>query len=131
MNEKGFTIKKLPVYDESFNGEKDVIARMINHKGELAVLSTEEINYIAYVEFLENGESRGNHYHNNKMEYLYLCKGKIRGYFRECKDIEAGSLIFIYPGCTHKFETIEEGHAIEFSATKFELIKDDSIKDFI
>lgn len=140
MNEKGFTIKKLPIYDESFNGEKDVIARMINHKGELAVLSTEEINFIAYVDFLENGESRGNHYHNNKMEYLYLCKGKIRGYFRDCQetnknaeivDIEAGSLIFIYPGCTHKFETIEEGHAIEFSATKFELLKDDSIKDFI
>lgn len=140
MNQKGFTIKKLLVYDESFNGEKETISRMINHKGELAVLSTQEINFIAYVDYPQNGEPRGNHYHKNKMEYLYLCKGKIKGYFRDYKetkenveivDIEAGSLILIYPGCTHKFEVIQEGHAIEFSPTKNELLKDDSIKDFI
>ncbi|WBW96066.1 polysaccharide biosynthesis C-terminal domain-containing protein [Oceanirhabdus sp. W0125-5] len=140
MTQKGFTIKKLLVYEESFNGEKESICRMINQKGELAVLSTQEINFIAYVDYPQKGEPRGNHYHKNKMEYLYLCKGKIRGYFRDYKeannnvetvDIEAGSLILIYPGCTHKFEVIEEGHAIEFSPTKIELLKGDNIKDFI
>jgi len=71
---RGFMITELPIYNENYIGNKDVISRKINYKGELTTLSTTEMNYIAMINFVVGKEPRGNHYHNNKVEYLYLCK---------------------------------------------------------
>jgi len=98
------------------------------------------MNYIAMVNFVVGKEPRGNHYHTNKVEYLYICKGKVEVYLKNRMDnsekvdiVEAneGSLIFIEPEISHAVKAVESGFGIEFSPTKFDLIKDDNHVDII
>lgn len=137
---KGFTITELPIYDENYLGEKDIISRKIISKGELATISISEMNYMAVVNFLVGKEPRGNHYHNKKVEYIYICKGKVKAYFKnrfkengkiEVVEVKEGSLIFIKPGVSHAIEALEEGFGIEFSPTKFDIVKEDNYKDIL
>ena len=105
---EGFNIVELPIYDGDSTVEKSAISRFINHKGELAVLSISELNYIAYLNFLLNDSVRGNHCHFKKLEYIYLCRGKILGHFKKYDEdsiftveIKEGSLTT----CTKKSPT--------------------------
>ena len=140
MNSDGVIIKKLPIYDENHAGKKDIIGRVIKAKGELTTISTDEINYLAYVEFPIDGKPRANHFHEEKIEYLYLIKGKVKLFYRrggqpddEVQEItvEEGSLIYIQPGFAHAYITIETGLAVEFSPTSYETIKKDKVRDYV
>lgn len=140
MENEGVIVKKLPVYDGNFKGEKDLISRIIKPKGELATLSISEMNYLAYVEFPDDGEPRANHYHSEKQEYLYLIKGKVKLFYRrggQTNDevseivIDEGSLVYLQPGFAHAYITIEPGFAIEFSPTKYNRIKQDKVRDYV
>jgi quercetin dioxygenase-like cupin family protein len=137
---KSFTIAELPVYNDSYVGEKEVISRKIGSKGELATLAVTEMNYIALVSFHMGKGPRGNHYHQKKVEYLYICKGKVRVYLKNINDlnakvetheVEEGGLVYIEPGISHAVEAIEDSIGIEFSPTKFKLVKDDNFKDVL
>lgn len=136
MENKGYELSKLPVYTDEPQDIRKLISRNVNFKGEFTRLAVDTINFLAYVDFKLDKGVRGNHYHKNKDEYLYLCKGAVKGYFKSLSEesteieeilIEEGTLIHILPNCAHAFETVKEGHAIEFSPTKFE----DIIKDTI
>jgi hypothetical protein len=59
------------------NAGSDIVNRIIKTKGEFATLSIEPSNFIAFVEFPNDGEPRANHFHEQKIEHLYLAKGKI------------------------------------------------------
>jgi len=137
---KGYAITELPVYKEDYVGVIETISRRINYKGELATLATTEMNYIALVDFIVGKEARGNHYHNKKVEYIYICKGRVKVYLKnyncdsqkvEVIEVKEGRLILIEPGISHAVEAVEDGFGIEFSPTKFDLIKDDNFKDII
>ncbi len=128
MNSNLYIIKKLPVYTNEDNADREFISVNKNEKGELAKISVNsQINYIAYLDYKTGNCIRGNHYHLIKNESLYLCKGKIKGFFKSINDdiiseelIEEGTLIQISPGCIHAFEPVEDGYAIEFSPDPFD-----------
>ncbi len=46
-------------------------------------------------------------------------------------EVNEGNLIFIEPEVSHAVEAVEDGFGIEFSPTKFDLIKDDNYIDII
>ncbi|MCL2065321.1 MAG: hypothetical protein FWG98_13265 [Candidatus Cloacimonetes bacterium] len=45
--------------------------------------------------------------------------------------ITEGSLVFIKPGWAHAYKTIEEGYAIEFSPTSYDIISRDKVVDHV
>lgn len=140
MKKKGFQVKRLPVYKDKIPENGELISRVMKDRGELANISIGSVNHIAYVEFPIDGVPRANHYHEEKQEYLYLIKGKVKLSIRrggrpeeEVEEIliEEGSLVFIEPGWAHAYETIEEGFAIEFSPTSYDTIRKDKVVDYI
>jgi dephospho-CoA kinase/dTDP-4-dehydrorhamnose 3,5-epimerase-like enzyme len=140
MKEKGYQVKKLPVYKDRIPENGELISRVIKDRGELTNISISTANHVAYVEFPIDGVPRANHYHEEKQEYLYLIKGKVKLFIRrggrpeetvEEILIDEGSLVFIEPGWAHAYVTIEEGFAVEFSPTPYEIIRKDKVVDFI
>lgn len=136
---KGYSIKRLPVVDESVpDSEWPDIARIVKTRGELANISYDEsINYIAYVEFPSDGVPRANHFHEEKVEHMYLVTGKVRAFYRLANDdaavvheelLEAGDLVTIEPGWVHAYITVEPGHAIEYSTSGLEIIGKDKVR---
>ncbi|WP_238905026.1 hypothetical protein [Clostridium sp. YIM B02506] len=139
MESQGFKIIKLATYNKRLNDE-DKYGRIMTEKGELAILPADDINFLAYCDFIKGKEPRGNHYHKEKIEYLYVCKGRLKVYIKKAEDSEAevqtfeiqgGDIVCIETGYTHAVETIEEGYGIEFSKTKQEIIKQDSFYEKI
>ena len=136
---KNYEIKKLNVYDATYEGERDLISINKNHKGSLIRLSVDQnVNLIGIVDFKVGNPVRGNHYHLTKDEYFYLLEGKVNGYFKEKGSeivehhvIESGTLIHIKPGCTHAFSAIENGYAIEYCSNMSEELNGDSILEEI
>lgn len=136
---KNYEIKKLSVYDESYEGERDSISVNKNHKGSLIRLSVDQnVNLIGIVDFKVGNPPRGNHYHNTKDEYFYLLEGKVNGYFKDMNSsdvehhiIESGTLIHIKPGCIHAFDAIENGYAIEYCSNTSEELIGDSVAEVI
>ena len=130
-----YEITKLNVYDETYEGERELISIHQNHKGSLVNLSVDQnVNLIGIVDFKTGNPVRGNHYHKVKDEFFYLLQGKINAYFMD-KDsaeiahhiIECGTLIHIKPCCVHAFTAIENGYAIEYCSNRSEEIIDDSV----
>jgi quercetin dioxygenase-like cupin family protein len=104
------------------------LKRLMLPQGELAQFYDEEqgVRYIASIE-LKAGTVRGNHYHQEKREYVYVLAGRLRLVVRELamekreeRELEAGSLIFIEPGIVHALDVRENGVAVEFSANRFD-----------
>ncbi len=104
MNNQLYIIKKLPLYIDEGIVNKKTISRNRNNKGEITRISiNDQINYIAYLDYKIGNAIRGNHYHLIKKEFLYLCKGKIKGFFKDINNdilyeelIEEGTLVQIY-----------------------------------
>lgn len=127
MNNQLYIIKKLPLYIDEDIINKKIISRNRNEKGEITRISiNDQINYIAHLDYKVGNAIRGNHYHLIKKEFLYLCKGKIKGFFKDINNdtlyeelIEEGTLVQINPRCIHAFEAIENGYAIEYSPNSF------------
>ena len=97
-------------------------------QGELAHFydGPEGIQYLAFLD-LRAGAVRGNHYHKQKHELLYLISGEVLLIVQdlESKDraslsLQAGDLAIIPTGIAHAIETRQTGHAIEFSPARFD-----------
>lgn len=140
MENSGYEVKNLPIYSSGKEAEHDVVSRVIKSKGELATISVEPSSFIAYVDFPCDGEPRANHFHEEKIEHLYLVKGKVKLFIRKAGDqsgritevtLNAGDLVTVFPGYAHAYVTEEEGFAIEFSPTSYEVIARDKVRDFV
>ncbi len=138
--QKGYTILKLPEYENEIPKDGSDICRLFKTKGELTFISKDPINYLAYVTFPKGGIPRGNHYHEKKLEFFYLAKGKIKFYVRPANNtaeeveeiiVEEGSIIRIEPLWSHAFVAIEEGYAVEYSPMTYEIGAHDHIRDII
>ncbi|MEI6567204.1 MAG: cupin domain-containing protein [Verrucomicrobiota bacterium] len=97
-------------------------------QGELAQIYSDSvgIHYIACVE-LSGSFPRGNHYHRNKEEWIYVMRGKVRlvvenveSRERESLECPAGDLVVVYPGIAHAVHVLEPGLAVEFSPQEFD-----------
>jgi dTDP-4-dehydrorhamnose 3,5-epimerase-like enzyme len=104
--------------------------RIITSAGELAqVVNGQQLfTFLAYIEFQSDNDSpRGNHYHSNKEEFLYIIKGKLKAVYKNLETEEMvellvgeGDLIHIKPGCAHVYYALEYTQAIEFSPHTFD-----------
>jgi len=103
-------------------------ARILAPGGELAVLSegSAPIRYLAYVE-LRAGTVRGNHFHKDRNERLYLLAGEAELFLQDMETgergevkLRPGDLASIPPNVAHAFLPGSNGHAVEFAAEAFE-----------
>src|SRR4051794_13315460 len=85
------------------------LKRLMLPQGELAQLwdADEGMRYLAFIE-LKAGTVRGNHYHKNKEEWVYMMSGQVRlvveevdSKKREEVNIKKGDLVFIRTGVAH------------------------------
>lgn len=138
--DSGVRLYALPVFKEEAPADAPDINRVIKAKGEIATLATGDLNYLAYVDFPMDGEPRANHYHEEKLEHLYLVKGRLQLHYRRggaenaevttC-EVAPGMLVVIEPGWAHAYVTLEEGMGIEFAPTPFEVVRRDKVRDYV
>lgn len=123
-------IYRLPVSDR-LAGSANNGRRLLSPAGELAQIENgTNFRYIAYVEFKMQGEQafpRGNHYHKNKTEFLYIAQGKLRGVFQDLETnefgeciVESGDLIEVEALCAHAYLAIEHTHTIEYTKDMYD-----------
>ncbi len=88
----------------------------------------ESAKFVALLNFIEN-TPRGNHYHNNKTEYLVVLSGKLKCELALAEDknqkttlnLTAGQTIKISPKCIHVYTSIGgDTLALEYSGQKYE-----------
>lgn len=139
MNPKGYSVKRLEIFQDDAQGS-DPIARIVKPKGELATISVTESRFIAYVDFPLDAKPRANHFHEEKLEHLYLARGRVRLFIRKGGQkhspvtevvIEEGDLVTISPGFAHAYITEVPGFGIEFSPTEYSVIARDKVRDTV
>lgn len=99
-----------------------------NDKGRSVFLnSTNSINTVAILEFLPGAEIRGNHYHLQKSETLYVIDGKLMLYYWlpgkpdvEETLVESGHLVTIKPGLGHAYKAINKTLAFEMGTHPYD-----------
>jgi uncharacterized RmlC-like cupin family protein len=105
-----------------------LLKRLFLPQGELAQFydGSEPIHYLAFIE-LKAGTQRGNHFHKQKLEWIYLISGEfllraehLETHERQSLTVRAGDLIKIRTGIAHVLEVQQSGHAIEFSPARFD-----------
>jgi len=103
--------------------------RIVTPAGELAqVLNGETFRFLAYLEFkTDSKRPRGNHYHAEKTESLYVISGRLRAVYRDISTgeqtervLQAGDLVTISPGCAHVYFPEEYSQAIEVSDAEYD-----------
>jgi hypothetical protein len=102
--------------------------RLLLPQGELARIydGDEGMRYISYIE-LRAGGLRGNHLHRRKQEWVYVIQGALDLLLldpatnaRDCAHLTTGDLALIPTGVAHAMRTVQAGHAIEFSSSRFD-----------
>ena len=100
MNE---TVKKI---EPAFADERGVISNILE----------EPINHVAIIT-TKSGTIRGNHYHPEQIQYVYLISGKYESISKDLKDdnaktetvtVEAGSLVITPPMIAHAMRFSED-----------------------
>jgi hypothetical protein len=119
--------RSLPVFQGAPGPDAPALKRLMLSQGELAQIhdSAEGIRYMAFIELREAG-IRGNHYHKEKQELVYVIKGgallsveDVASHNRAAVVLRAGDLAVIQTEVAHAFQTMEVGEAIEFSPIRF------------
>ena len=126
----GKVIKRtLPAIHGPAGPDAPTLKRLVLPQGELAQFhdSDDGIKYMAMIELLP-GKPRGNHYHNVKVELVYVIEGRtelvvqdVENQARDALLLAAGDLAIIQIRVAHALRPIEQGRAIEFSPSKFDL----------
>jgi mannose-6-phosphate isomerase-like protein (cupin superfamily) len=103
--------------------------RIVTAAGELAqIVNGESYRYLAFLEFQPDPNApRGNHYHAQKTEHLYIVDGLVRAAYRDLDtgetaevDLTAGDLVVVRPRCAHAYIALEQSHAVEFSPLTYD-----------
>ncbi|MBK9156418.1 MAG: hypothetical protein IPM25_19790 [Chloracidobacterium sp.] len=103
--------------------------RIVSNAGEIAqiVSGGTGFRYLAYIDFTESKFPRGNHYHRNKEEHMYLIRGGLIAVYEDIDSKERkqvtlteGDLVSIKPMCAHVYFPIEYTQIVEFAADPFD-----------
>lgn len=122
-------IRKLGLYSLPLSGSLVDGGRLSTPAGEIAqILNGVFFCYLAYIEFLDiPSVFRGDHYHLQKEEFLYIIKGRLQAVYVDVDTaekgeivLETGDLINIKPKCAHLYSPLEYTQAIEFSHSLFD-----------
>jgi len=120
--------RSLPAFQPPFAADIPVAKRLLLAQGELAQFydGEEAIRYLAAIQFV-SGTTRGNHYHRQKQEWLYLVAGAVdlvvedvETKVRETILMVTGDLVYISPDTAHTFVVQRDGMAVEFSPVRFD-----------
>ncbi len=104
------------------------LKRLMLAQGELAQFydAEEGIRYLAWIE-LEPGQVRGNHYHRQKREYIYVLAGEtdllarsLNGQESATLRLRPGDLALVAPEVAHALRPAASGSAVEFSPERFD-----------
>jgi uncharacterized RmlC-like cupin family protein len=105
-----------------------LLKRLLLPQGELAQFydGNDPIHYIAFIE-LKAGTQRGNHFHKQKFEWIYVLTGEfllraedVETHERQSLTVRGGDLLNIRPGLAHVLDIHQSGQAIEFSPARFD-----------
>jgi len=116
-----FEIKKL-------NPAEGVLKVIHDQKGRAVFLnSLDAFHTVAVLEFLPNGMPRGNHYHHQKKEMLYIMEGKLKAFFwlpsrpaLEEVILTEGDLVILEPKLAHAYQALERTIGIEIGACAYD-----------
>jgi mannose-6-phosphate isomerase-like protein (cupin superfamily) len=109
--------------------------RMVTGAGELAqVVNGEAYRFLAYLEFHPDPTApRGNHFHAEKVEHLYIVDGLVTASYLDLDsgesgevELRAGDLVVVQPRCAHVYVAHEHSHALEFAPGPYD--PDDTIR---
>lgn len=118
----------LPVIRDASTPHPPLLKRLLLAQGELAQFydADEGIRYLAAIELREGGV-RGNHYHRQKEERIYVVQGELELVLedpatraRATIPVRSGELAAIQAGVAHALKTIQSGFAVEFSPSRFD-----------
>jgi mannose-6-phosphate isomerase-like protein (cupin superfamily) len=125
----GVSIRRLVSYTLPLTQPMPDGGRILGAAGEAAqIVSGEAFRYLAYLEFLPAaGVARGNHYHLQKHEYLYVLQGHLRAWYHDIDsgqaaevEIATGDLVQTPPRTAHAYLPLAYSQAVEFAATPFD-----------
>jgi dTDP-4-dehydrorhamnose 3,5-epimerase-like enzyme len=103
--------------------------RIKSNSGEMArIVNGETFSFAAYIEFLPGSRRpRGNHYHRQKVETLYIMTGVLQAVYLDLETNEtqeeilhAGDLISVPPRCAHVYQPLEYSQALELAADPYD-----------
>ena len=86
-----------------------------------------EMRFIAYLEFAD-GQVRGNHYHEQRLEHFCVLRGRLHGLFYLPdrpddvirRDLGPGDVVRVLPGCVHTYLASGRSAALEYSPNAFD-----------
>ena len=120
------TFRSLPFVEPPIPPEG---GRLKNAAGEMVrVINGDSFSFAAYIEFQAAvSKLRGNHYHANKVETLYIMTGSLRAMYydldtlaTEEKVLRAGDLVTIQPRCAHVYLPLEYSQALELAGDPYD-----------
>jgi hypothetical protein len=103
--------------------------RIQSDTGETARFANgDQFLFAAYIEFLPGvTRLRGNHYHSERTETLYIARGTLRAIYYDLDSgatqeemLHAGHLVTIRPRCAHAYLPLEYSQAIELADTAYD-----------
>lgn len=120
------TISKLEIKSPPLDAEG---GRIVSPSGEIAqIVSGRSFQYLAYIDFIADSNApRGNHYHKEKEESLYVIKGKLIAIYEDVQSkdrekiiLDTGDFVLVKSGCAHVYFPVEYTQLVEFSALPFD-----------
>lgn len=92
------------------------------------ILNGEQCSFVAYIEFAPGAQRlRGNHYHVEKTETLYIITGALNATYYDLdteekreETLHAGDLVTIRPRCVHVYVPLEYSQALELAANPYD-----------
>ncbi len=122
----GFEVRRLPIVEAPI---PEGGGRILSTNGELAqILNGEEFRFLVFLEFLpDSPRLRGNHYHSQRTETMYVLTGRLLARFRdldtgETRDFELtrGDLVRIPPRWAHAYRPLEPSSTVEMSSNVYD-----------
>jgi hypothetical protein len=123
----GKVIRRVLPVIQAPSPEMPLLKRLMLAQGKLDQFYDAEqgIHYIVAIELRENCV-RGNHFHREKEEWVYIVQGGLMLHAADINTGESasftmgpGELSIVRPGVAHAYRTTQPGLAIEFSPTRF------------
>lgn len=128
--ENAVIVRRLDIFELPLAAPLDAAGgRIQSAAGELTqIVSGPAFRHLAYLEFrVEPPKARGNHYHRQKVEYLYLIGGRLRLTYKQMETgagdtliIETGDLVTLPPYWAHAMVPLVYSQALEFASVPFD-----------
>lgn len=121
------TRQALPALQPPTVAQAPALKRLLLPQGELAQFHDGDpvVHYIAAIQ-LKSDTVRGNHYHDEKQEWIYVLSGEmllvvkdLESGEREQLPLAPGDLVYIAPRVAHAMQVLTPGFAIEFSPNRY------------